>query len=106
SYVNPPIGPARTLVHHTAALEPLLDARRAQGVTLNDVALTVVAGALRALSLSAGRVPRPLKVMVPVSTRTQDEKAALGNRIAFAFVDLPVHRRSPAERLAAIHAAT
>lgn len=107
SYVNVAIGPRRTLVSHTASITPLLAMRRAvPGATLNDVALTVVAGALRDLSMRAGRVPEPLKVMVPVSTRTAAETTDLGNRISFVFVELPVHLHRPADRLARIQAAT
>jgi WS/DGAT/MGAT family acyltransferase len=110
SYLNPEIGPRRTLVHHTAPIAPLLEARGGLGpgdrATLNDVALTVVAGAMRDLSMQAGRVPAPLKVMVPVSTRAPEETADLGNRIAFVFVELPVHLHRPVDRLRAIRAAT
>lgn len=106
SYVNVPIGPRRTLVHHSGDLAPLLAVKRAAGVTLNDVALGVVAGALRELSLSAGRMPAPLKVMVPVSRRAEDEATSLGNRISFVFIELPVHLGRPADRLAAIAVTT
>jgi len=44
--------------------------------------------------------------MVPVSVRTEEERADLGNRISLAFVDLPVQLSSPAARLAAVHLAT
>lgn len=107
SYVNVAIGPRRTLVHHTAPIAPLLAAKRAvPGTTLNDIALTVVSGALRDLSMRADRVPEPLKVMIPVSTRTVEETADLGNRISFVFVELPVHLARPADRLKRIRAAT
>jgi diacylglycerol O-acyltransferase len=106
SYVNVPIGPGRTLVGHVTRLEPLLEAKRRHGVTLNDVALSCVAGALRQLALTHGVLPRPLKVMVPVSVREPEEAAALGNRISVTFIDLPVHLRDPIERLRATHAET
>jgi len=107
SYMNVPIGPRRTLAHHSAKIETLLDARAAvPGATLNDAALAVVAGALRQLSLQLGKTPTPLKVMVPVSTRAAEETADLGNRIAFVFVDLPVNLRHPLARLQSIQAAT
>jgi WS/DGAT/MGAT family acyltransferase len=93
-------------VHHTCAIEPLLEVKRRHGVTLNDVALTAVAGALRHLARRAGERPAPLKVMVPVSRRTPDEAGELGNRIAFVFIELPVHLARVTDRLAAIHAAT
>ena len=106
SYVNVPIGPRRTLVSHTTGIEPLLAVKKARGATLNDVALTVVAGALRELSMAAGRMPAPMKVMVPVSRREEDERASLGNRIAFVFIELPVHVARTSDRLRSIVEAT
>jgi len=57
SYVNVEIGARRKLVGFEAPIAALLDARPAvPGATLNDVALTVVAGALRETRCSpAGR---------------------------------------------------
>jgi diacylglycerol O-acyltransferase len=106
SYVNAKIGPRRRLVGYTTPLEGMLEVKRAQDATLNDVALTVVAGALRELAHASGRVPRALKVMVPVSMRTTDEAASLGNRISFVFVELPVDLHRPLDRLAAVKEAT
>jgi diacylglycerol O-acyltransferase len=106
SFLNPPIGPRRTLLGHTVAIERLLAVKRAQGCSLNDVALAVVAGALRQLALLRRLAPAPLKVMVPVSRRGEDEAAAMGNRVAFVFVTLPVHVRHPVARLAAVREET
>jgi len=102
SFLNPRIGPRRTLVGHTADVEALLAVKRARGGSLNDVALAVVAGALRQLALLRCVAPAPVKVMVPVSRRGEDEQAAMGNRIAFVFISLPVHLRDPLARLRAI----
>jgi diacylglycerol O-acyltransferase len=99
SMVNLPIGPRRVLAHHTTPLEPMLAARTRLGATLNDVALGVAAGAMRALALQAGNVPEPLKVMVPVSRREQDDPAVSGNRISFVFIELPLHLHRAAERV-------
>jgi diacylglycerol O-acyltransferase len=106
SYVNAPLSPQRILLHHTHALEPLLEAKTKLGVTLNDLALTAVSGALRELAIRAGERPQPLKTMVPVSTRAPEQAADLGNQISFVFVDLPVGMSSCADRLAAVRAAT
>jgi diacylglycerol O-acyltransferase len=43
---------------------------------------------------------------VPVSVRAEQDRAALGNRISFAFVELPAQIRSPAARLARVHEQT
>jgi diacylglycerol O-acyltransferase len=106
SYVNTPLTAQRILLHHTHAIEPLIEAKTKLGVTLNDVALTAVSGALRELATRAGERPRPLKTMVPVSTRAPEQAADLGNQISFVFVDLPVQVSSAADRLDAIRTAT
>jgi len=99
SYVNAPLTAQRILLHHTHAIEPLIEAKTKLGVTLNDVALTAVSGALRELATRAGERPRPLKAMVPVSTRAPEQAADLGNQISFVFVDLPCQEPDPVLRL-------
>jgi WS/DGAT/MGAT family acyltransferase len=106
SAVNRRIGPERVLVRHEQPLDELLEVKRRAGVTLNDVCLAVVSGALRLLAEQAGEVRQALKTMVPVSTRGDSELTAAGNRISFAFVDLPVHEADPERRLALVHEQT
>jgi WS/DGAT/MGAT family acyltransferase len=106
SYLNAPIGPSRMLVRHQARMAELVEAKRKAGVTLNDVCLAAVAGALRELAALRGERPHPLRVMVPVSVRGETEQQDLGNRISFAFIELPVAVASRAERLRLIHQAT
>ncbi len=106
SLVNVQIGPTRTLVHHTTQIAPLLGVKHRFGATLNEVALTIVAGALRRMILAAGGPPASLRVMVPVSGRRSPEPGATGNRVSCAFIDLPVERTHPVDRLLAIRAAS
>jgi WS/DGAT/MGAT family acyltransferase len=106
SYLNTTLGPRRTIVGHSVSMEEMLAVKTAHGVTLNDVALTVVTGALRQLALYRNIVPAPLKAMVPVTRRSADQAESLGNRIAFVSVTLPVHERRPLQRLATIREAT
>ncbi len=106
SYLNTQIGPRRTLVTHRVAIADLVETKQKAGVTLNDVCLTAVAGALRELARVRGEDPRPLRAMVPVSTRADTERRNLGNRISFAFIELPVAVRSRTERVRLIHHAT
>ncbi len=106
SHLNGPISARRTLVGHTVALEALRTVGRDAGVTLNDVALAAIAGALRRLALARGAAPGPLKTMVPVSLREPEDMEELGNRVSFVFIDLPVGLATPKERLDAVHAAT
>jgi diacylglycerol O-acyltransferase / wax synthase len=44
--------------------------------------------------------------MVPVSVRSAGDDGSLGNRISFAFIDLPLDLASPERRLARVHTAT
>jgi diacylglycerol O-acyltransferase / wax synthase len=104
--LNSPIGPERTLVGHVQSLDELMEVKRAAGVTLNDVCLAVVTGALRALARERGDVPVPLKAMVPVSVRDDDERLGAGNRLSFVFVRLPLEVEDPQERLRRVHVET
>jgi diacylglycerol O-acyltransferase len=103
---NVPIGPERVLMTQRVPIFDVLEVKRRHGVTVNDVCLAVVAGALRAAALGQGAEPLPLKVMVPVSVRSPEEAATLGNRISFVFVRLPLDEADPVARLAEIHEAT
>ncbi len=99
SALNGTIGARRTLVGYRAGRDELR-AARAGGGTMNDIGLTVVAGALRALALRRGESPSaPLKASIPVSTRGLGDTAA-GNQIAMVAVTLPTHLDSPQARLA------
>ena len=106
SYLNGPIGPRRALVRHRARMADIVQAKRRAGATVNDVCLAAVSGALRRLAMLRDERPLPLKAMVPVSLRADDQRQDLGNRISFAFIELPVEVRSRAGRLERVQAAT
>ena len=80
SVLNARIGPRRTLVRHSVDLEAVRQVKAVAGATVNDVCLALAAGALRDLALTRGDEPSPLKAMVPVNVRTEDEAQSLGNR--------------------------
>lgn len=102
SYLNADIDERRTVSSHTFPLSRFTRLKRAAGVKLNDVVLAVTAGGLRRLALERGLEPHDLRVMVPVSVRGDGEQG--GNRITFAFIDLPVGERNPARCLSRVHA--
>lgn len=106
SALNVPIGPARTLVKHRMPMSRALRIKQRAGATLNDVVLAIAAGALRQLAQRTGEEPADLRVMVPVSVRRPDDDRGQGNRITFAFIDLPVSYRDPAARLARVRRQT
>ena len=78
-----------------------------EGATVNDVALAVLGGALRSYLSDAGELPdAPLRAMTPVSVRTPEEKAALGNQVSAMIVSLGTDVDDPVQRLAAVTAST
>jgi diacylglycerol O-acyltransferase len=90
---------------------PLADVRtirRAFGGTVNDVVLAGVAGGLNSLLESRGDdvYDLRLRVMIPVSVRSDDQRGSLGNKVSAMFVSLPVGAAHPAERLSEISAQT
>ena len=102
------IGPARRFATAETPFERVHGIRAALGGTINDVVLTSVAGGLHRLLAhrreeSKGRT---LRVMVPVSVRSRAEQGDVGNRVAPAFVDVPVGPMKPSTRLRRVRAAT
>ena len=105
SYLNPEIGPERTLVAHRFDLDRLLRLKDRKGVKLNDIVLAASAGALRRFARERGEKPVDLRAMVPVNVRLGDSGEATGNKITFGFVELPISSHRPGERLDRVVAA-
>ena len=107
SPLNTRIGPHRRFTWAEAELERFKAIKGALGGTVNDVVLTVVAGALRAHLQRRGRDPEglELKAMVPVSVRAEAERGALGNKVAAIYAPLPVGIEDPLERFKVVHEA-
>jgi diacylglycerol O-acyltransferase len=90
---------------------PLADVkeiRRGLGGTVNDVVLAGVSGGLRSLLAHRGDDTHnlQLRVLCPVSVRSEDQRGSLGNKVSAMFVNLPVDDRPAVERLRAISAQT
>jgi diacylglycerol O-acyltransferase / wax synthase len=107
SPLNTRIGPHRRFAWVESDLAQFKAIKGAAGGTVNDVVLAVVTGALRDHLLRRGRDPGgiELKAMVPVSIRADEERGALGNRVAAIYAPLPVGLADPLERFGTIHAA-
>ncbi|HEX4692788.1 MAG TPA: wax ester/triacylglycerol synthase family O-acyltransferase [Solirubrobacteraceae bacterium] len=106
SPLNVRVGPHRRFAWATGDLDRFKAIKGALGGTVNDVVLTVVAGALRSLLRRRGREPQEgLLAMVPVSVRTDEQRGALGNRVSAMYAPLPVQLDDPGARFAAVHAA-
>jgi WS/DGAT/MGAT family acyltransferase len=77
------------------------------GATVNDVALSVVGGALRTYLAELGELPTAtMRAMTPVSVRTEAERADLGNQVSAMIVSLATNVAHPVERLAGVHRST
>src|SRR5437879_7794100 len=66
--------------------------RRALGGTVNDVVLAGVGGGLNRLLTARGDDVDGLRlrVLVPVSVRSDDQRGALGNTVSAIFGSLPI----------------
>ena len=105
---NGPVSPHRVIdarFFKFADLKPMRNT--VEGATVNDVALAVVGGALRAYLDGVGELPdRPLRAMTPISVRTEAEKADLGNQVSAMVVSLATDVADPIKRLEAVHEST
>jgi diacylglycerol O-acyltransferase / wax synthase len=101
SVFNVEIGPHRRFQMTQADLDDLKRVKDAHGGTVNDVILSIVAGALGKYLRARGHDTDglELRAMVPVSVRAAEEHGALGNRISAMMAPLPVWCEDPVERL-------
>jgi WS/DGAT/MGAT family acyltransferase len=106
SPINKTIGPHRRFQMTSLDLGDVKRVRAGLGGTVNDVVLAVMAGALRSLLLQRGEQnPPELRVLVPVSVRSQEARGTLGNQVTAVFCPLPVDQPDPRERLARVSSA-
>ena len=89
-------------------IDRIKEVQRAHGVTMNDVVLAVVGGALRRYLEARGELPaRSLVAGVPVATDVAGAELRLGgNRVSNIFTTLATDIDDPHERLRAISRTT
>jgi len=92
----------------TLDLAEIKEVQRANRVTMNDVVLAVVGGAVRRWLLANDELPtKSLVAGVPVATDRPGAAPRLGgNRVSNLFTTLATHIEDPHERLRAISAVT
>jgi diacylglycerol O-acyltransferase len=101
---NTAITPRRSFAYTSASLPAVKAVKAATGSTVNDVVLALCAGALRRYLDDHGEeTDGPLVAMVPVSTRSDDAKDAMGNQVTSMFASLATDVDNPIERLKVIH---
>jgi WS/DGAT/MGAT family acyltransferase len=97
---NQPVGSRRAFATAQLPLEEVLATRRAYGVTLNDIVLATVTGALRRYCQERGLDPSRLKnvrAVIPVDNRGAGD-VSMGSNVSSMLLDLPIdepdlHRR-------------
>ena len=103
---NGTVGPRRQSSFVSVSLDDVKAVKDKLGVTVNDVVLGLVSGALREHMLAHGEMPEgPLAAQVPVSTRVADDKDQ-SNKVATMGASLATDLEDPVERIEAIHAST
>ncbi|MCX2965783.1 WS/DGAT/MGAT family O-acyltransferase [Gordonia aquimaris] len=100
-----PIGSARRFAAQQWPRQRLDAVGQALDITLNDVVVTMCAGALRAYLIDQDALPDdPLIAAMPVSTRT--DKSSEGNAVTAIMANLATDQPDPERRLAAVIAST
>ena len=105
---NRTLSPMRSFASTSLPLRDLKVVKDAAGVTLNDVVLATVAGALDRFFAAHGQtLSRPLVASVPMAVAIPgDGPRQEGNRVANLFTSLCNDVADPLERLRKIHAIT
>jgi WS/DGAT/MGAT family acyltransferase len=101
---NAKLSSGRSVAFGTVSLSDVKTIKNAMGITVNDVVITLCAGALRRRLISTGDLPAdPLVAYIPVSTRLADAKDRYGNAITSIIAPIPTHLSDASERLAFAH---
>ncbi|MEM7095161.1 MAG: wax ester/triacylglycerol synthase family O-acyltransferase [Actinomycetota bacterium] len=102
---NASITPHRRFAYRTADLGRVKAIKGELGSTVNDVVMSVCAGALRRYLEGHDALPdQDLVAMIPVSIRTGDEEDMWSNRVSAIFSDLPTTTEDPVERVSVVNA--
>jgi WS/DGAT/MGAT family acyltransferase len=106
--LNQPIGTHRRVDWRSLDLAEVKDLKKRLDGTVNDVVLTVVAGAMRRF-FKARRVNFPdldFRIVVPVNMRDGFQEPRDANRVSALFVELPISERDPLRRFELIRNTT
>lgn len=103
---NRQVSEQRSFATASLALDEVKRVGRAFGVSLNDVVMTLCAGALREHLRQRKSLPaKPLIAAMPVSLRAAGD-TELNNQVSMVQCPLPTHLDDPLERLRAVATAT
>jgi WS/DGAT/MGAT family acyltransferase len=103
---NGPISARRHLSFGSLPLKDIKKVAKANGMSVNDVVMTLCTSALRSWLDERDALPEdPLIVAVPVAVRTAGAKDLVGNQISAMVAPMPTNIPDPHERLQAVGAA-
>jgi diacylglycerol O-acyltransferase len=106
TFINHSVSPGRRFATATLALSDVKQTTKHLGITINDLVLSISAGALRDLLLRYdGKADQPIIASVPVNTDPSPRRIS-GNAIGGMFVSLPVQLDDPSERVSLVSVST
>ncbi|WP_037304024.1 WS/DGAT/MGAT family O-acyltransferase [Amycolatopsis orientalis] len=98
--LNGTITAHRSVAYASLDLDEVKQVKNAFGVTVNDVVLAVVSGALRRFLRDRDELPDdPLVATVPVSVHGRTGREHGSNKVSAFFASLPTHLEDPAARV-------
>jgi WS/DGAT/MGAT family acyltransferase len=101
---NGRVSPHRRVAFGQLGLDDVKAAKHAHGVTVNDVVVSMCAGAVRRWLLHHDELPEePLVAQIPVSVRSSDQAGTYGNRILLMAAPLFTNEPDPLVRLHRTH---
>ena len=98
------VGPKRRVRYLKKSFAEIREIRRALGGTINDVVLAVLSEAVARYLEAQGETTESqyMRIMCPVSVRTEDQAGALGNQVSAIFPTLPAWSMNALQRLNAV----
>jgi len=106
--LNQPVGPHRVFEAAEFPLEGFKKIKNALGVTLNDVALGVIGGALQRYLVARGEALKEgsLAASMPLNMRTRRDTTEDNNQVGAIFASLHTDIPDPLDRVRAVHQST
>lgn len=105
---NRPFSGKREITGLAAPMDEVNRIRAVTGGTINDVALTVLSGAVARYLEEHGEdvSDRIIRIFTPVNVRHDSESGTLGNKVSMLLVEVPAGEKDPLARLTKIEQRT
>ncbi|HVF78952.1 MAG TPA: wax ester/triacylglycerol synthase domain-containing protein, partial [Solirubrobacteraceae bacterium] len=96
------VSPHRRFTFGQLSLDDVKAVKNVYGCTVNDVVVSICAGAVRRWLLDHDELPEdPLVAQIPISVRTEEQMGTYGNRIMLMASPLHTEIADPVERRSA-----